>query len=153
MATRKIINTEKTFYIHLYKEVITFSDETTRTKYYFNDGTECLCQTFIEKQLKQEFITDEDIKSAREYSNSKLINKSIKKSKKTTATEVLTEKLKNNWLSNWQAQQIVQSSSGDRLMRFIRQNPPFGYIMEQRDKKVPEGYNKCLEYKLVKISN
>jgi len=152
MATRKIINTEKTFYIHLYKEVTTFSDETTKTRYYFNDGTECLAQTFIDKQLKQEYITDEDIKSARAYSTSKILNKSVKKSKRTTDREVITEQLKVHWLSNWQVQQLVHSSSGDRTLRTIRQFPPIGYIMEQRQKKVPEGYNKCLEYRLVKIS-
>lgn len=65
--------------------------------------------------------------------------------------EILIEALKENWISNYQAQQIVHSSSGDRTLRNIRQNPPEGYQFVQRPKDVPEGYNKCLEYKLIEI--
>ena len=65
--------------------------------------------------------------------------------------EILIEALKNEWISNYQAQQIVHSSSGDRTLRRIRENPPEGYHIIQRPKDVPEGYNKCLEYRLIEI--
>lgn len=149
--TSNIINTKKTYYVHLYKVVNTFADNTTTVKYYFNDGTECLSQTFINKQLNEEYITEDDIKVARAYSVSKFLKSASKKSRTATQTELLTERLKNEWMSNWQIQQFLKSSSGDRVMRYIRSNPPIGYIMESRKKDVPAGYNKCLEYKLVKV--
>lgn len=63
--------------------------------------------------------------------------------------QTLIEALIEGWISNYQAQQIVHSSSGDRTLRNIRQNPPKGYHMIQRPKEEFEGYNKCLEYRLV----
>ena len=61
--------------------------------------------------------------------------------------EKLTDYLKEQWLSNYQMQYLCKSSSADRVARFIRQNPPENYHMEQRRKDC-ETY--CLEYKLVK---
>ena len=46
-------------------------------------------------------------------------------------------------ISNYQAQQITNSSSGDRVLRFIRQSPPEGYIMKQGRK---DCLTYCLEY-------
>lgn len=73
-------------------------------------------------------------------------------SKKITHKEIIINALKENWLSNYQVQQLVKSSSGDRTLRTIRENPPEGYVMEQRVKDVP-GYTKCLEYHLVLVSS
>ena len=61
--------------------------------------------------------------------------------------EKLIEHLKEQWLSNWNMQQLTKSSSGDRIGRAIRENPPEGYHMEQRRKDC-DTY--CLEFKLVK---
>lgn len=154
---QKITNTElRTDYIHLYsiEKPSKVNKSATVIRYYFHDGLECLDNKFIVKQTNGEYITDEDIQKAREYSSMMLKKQNtikVKKSKKITATEALTERLKQTWMSNWQIQQYLQSSSGDRIMRRIRSNPPFGYVMESRPKKVPEGYNKCLEYRLTKI--
>lgn len=63
--------------------------------------------------------------------------------------QIIIEALKENWLSSYQIQQLVKSSSGDRSMRSIRSNPPEGFMIIQRPKEVPEGYNRCLEYRLV----
>lgn len=62
---------------------------------------------------------------------------------------VLTELLKEFWLSAFQMQQVMKSSSADRMMRTIRENPPEGYSIRQQEKKI-DGYNNCLEYKLIK---
>lgn len=70
---------------------------------------------------------------------------------KITQKATLINALKQNWLSSYQMQQLLKSSSGDRTMRTIRQNPPEGYTIQSRPKDVPEGYNKCLEYKLVPV--
>ena len=75
------------------------------------------------------------------------------KKKKRTDRAILIEALKEQWLSNYQMQLLVQSSSGDRTMRSIRQNPPEGFFVEKRPKDVPEGYNRCSEYKLVRIGD
>lgn len=73
-------------------------------------------------------------------------------SKRVTHKELITNALKKDWLSNYQVQQLVKSSSGDRTLRTIRENPPEGYVMEQRLKSIP-GYAKCFEYRLVPISS
>ena len=68
---------------------------------------------------------------------------------KVNQRNVLTELLKLFWLSAYQMQQAMKSSSADRTMRTIRENPPEGYSIRQIDKKV-EGYTDCLQYKLVR---
>lgn len=68
---------------------------------------------------------------------------------KVSKKNILTELLKRFWLSAYQMQQAIQSGSADRVMRFIRENPPEGYSVRQMDKKI-EGYDDCLQYKLVK---
>lgn len=67
-----------------------------------------------------------------------------------TQTDVLTEALKIRWLTAYQMQQVLKSSSADRIMRFIRQNPPVGFKIESRQKKI-KGYNTCNEYHLERI--
>lgn len=67
---------------------------------------------------------------------------------KKTQEQRLIELLKKNWMSSYQMQQALCSSSADRVMRRIRKNPPKGYAIVQRNKNVPEGYARCLEYKL-----
>lgn len=69
---------------------------------------------------------------------------------KVTKTQKLTNVLKCVWLTAYQMQGYLQSSSADRIMRFIRQNPPKGYIMKSRKKKI-DGYTTCNEYKLEEI--
>ena len=64
--------------------------------------------------------------------------------------EKLTEELKQRWMSAFEMQQFLKSSSADRQMRYIRQNPPTGYEVIQRKKEV-EGYTTCNEYFLKKI--
>ena len=68
---------------------------------------------------------------------------------KVNQRNLLTELLKVFWLSAYQMQQALKSSSADRIMRFIREEPPEGYSVRQIDKKV-DGYEDCLQYKLVK---
>ena len=68
---------------------------------------------------------------------------------KVTQRNVLTELLKIFWLSAYQMQQAIKSSSADRIMRFIREEPPEGYSVRQIGKNI-EGYEDCLQYKLVK---
>lgn len=70
---------------------------------------------------------------------------------KITQKEKLIELLKKNWMSSFQMQQAVMSSSADREMRRLRENPPEGYEIQQRPKKMPKGYRPCLEYKLVEV--
>ena len=67
---------------------------------------------------------------------------------KETQKSRVIELLKERWYSNFEIQQAVKSSSADRTLRTIRENPPVGYVVKQREKEVPVGYNKCLEYKL-----
>ena len=64
--------------------------------------------------------------------------------------EQIEEFLKTGWRSNFEMQQWVKSSGADSTARKIRQNPPEGYVMEQRPRNI-EGYRKCLEFKLVRI--
>lgn len=64
-----------------------------------------------------------------------------------TQREVMEKALKERWLTAYQMQQVLKSSSADRIMRFIRENPPAGYKVESRQKKV-KGYNTCNEYRL-----
>ena len=66
-----------------------------------------------------------------------------------TQEEKLISLLKQYWLSAYQMQQMLKSSSADRTMRRIRKNPPGGWIVIDRKKDI-DGYNKCLEYHLVK---
>lgn len=68
-----------------------------------------------------------------------------------TQTDILTEALKLRWLTSYQMQQLLKSSSADRIMRFIRSNPPIGYSVVSRQKKV-KGYNTCNEYRLEAIN-
>lgn len=68
---------------------------------------------------------------------------------KINQRNVLTELLKLFWLSAYQMQQAMKSSSADRTMRTIRENPPEGYSIRQIDKKI-DGYTDCLQYKLVR---
>lgn len=67
-----------------------------------------------------------------------------------TQREVMEKALKERWLTAYQMQQILKSSSADRIMRFIRENPPAGYKVESRQKKV-KGYNTCNEYRLTML--
>ena len=67
-----------------------------------------------------------------------------------TQREKLTEELKTRWMSAYQMQQFLKSSSADRVMRFIRENPPKDYEIVSRQKKI-QCYNTCNEYKLEKI--
>lgn len=66
--------------------------------------------------------------------------------------ETLIEELKERWLSNFQAQQLLKSSSADRTIRRIRENPPEGWAIIQRRKDLTDKYNRCLEYKLVRYN-
>lgn len=70
--------------------------------------------------------------------------------KKLTIKQRVEELLKNGWYSNYQINLEVKSSAGDREARRLRQNPPEGYVMQQRTKKI-DGYNTCLEYKLERV--
>lgn len=69
--------------------------------------------------------------------------------KKTLKDEVI-ELLKGGWYSNFQINMYLKSSSADREMRRVRENPPKGYVIEQRKKKMSKllGYRDCLEYTL-----
>lgn len=64
-----------------------------------------------------------------------------------TQKEVMERALKERWLTAFQMQQVLRSSSADRIMRFIRENPPAGYKIESRQKKI-KGYPTCNEYRL-----
>lgn len=138
----KVIRTIRTDYIHLYKVVDFYTDSSLKTTYYFKDGLKCRDLNFIKKHIiLNKFISEEDIQKAR--------NNSI--CKKETKYDKLVDALKENWMSNYQIQQFLKSSSGDRIMRMIRKNPPIGYLMDSRKKNMPTKYRKCLEYRLVKI--
>lgn len=67
-----------------------------------------------------------------------------------TIRQKVEEKLKEKWYSNFQIDMECKSSSANRELRRIRENPPEGYKIIQRPKKKVVGYNACLEYKLVK---
>ena len=66
-----------------------------------------------------------------------------------TQRDILIPILKKKWMSNYEIQRYVKSSSGDRTVRHIRKNPPLGYAVIKRLKDVPEGYNRCYEFRLV----
>lgn len=67
-----------------------------------------------------------------------------------TLKEKVLNLLKTGWYSNFQINLECKSSSADREMRRIRENPPTGWIIVQRKKLLPEqGYNNCLEYTLM----
>lgn len=66
-----------------------------------------------------------------------------------TIKQQVIEKLKKGWYSNFQINMEVKSSSADREVRRIRENPPEGWIIVQRKKLLPDGYNPCLEYTLM----
>lgn len=68
---------------------------------------------------------------------------------KQTVIKQVEELLKSGWYSNYQMNMIIRSSSADREMRRIRKNPPRGYYIVSRPKKI-EGYRACLEYHLRK---
>lgn len=65
-----------------------------------------------------------------------------------TQRERIIELLNKNWLSNFQIQQALKSSSADREVRRIRENPPDGYVVIKRIKE--ESPVRCFEYRLVK---
>ena len=64
--------------------------------------------------------------------------------------DLLIELLKKQWTSNYEAQRFIKSSSADRYIRRIRENPPEGYIVIKRRKDLTDKYNRCLEYRLVR---
>lgn len=64
----------------------------------------------------------------------------------------IIEALKSDWHSNLQIIELVKSGSADRTVRNIRENPPIGFKVISRPKKI-EGYNSCLEYKLVEVAS
>lgn len=70
-----------------------------------------------------------------------------------TMREQIINLLKNEWLTNFQVQQELKSSSADREVRRVRENPPTGYKVISRKKDMPKGYNPCLEFRLVEVSN
>ena len=67
-----------------------------------------------------------------------------------TLREAIEEFLKSGWRSNYEMQQYVKSSCADSVARKIRQMPPEGYTMIQRQRKI-HGYRTCLEYRLVRV--
>lgn len=69
-----------------------------------------------------------------------------------TQRKKLTEELKTRWMSAYQMQQFLKSSSGDRVMRFIREEPPKDYEIVSRSKK-EKGYNNCFEFKLLEVNS
>jgi hypothetical protein len=70
---------------------------------------------------------------------------------KNTLRNKVIEKLKEDWYSNFGINVACKSGSADRIMRFIRENPPEGYFIDQRKKEQPKKYNPCLEYKLCEV--
>lgn len=64
----------------------------------------------------------------------------------------IIEALKSDWHSNLQIIELVKSGSADRTVRDIKEHPPKDYKVITR-KKVIKGYNPCLEYKLVEVTN
>lgn len=73
--------------------------------------------------------------------------------KKQTIKEYVEERLKAGWCSNFQLQMMANSSSADREARRLAANPPDGYTMVKRPKKILlEGQHPCFEYRLVKKS-
>lgn len=72
--------------------------------------------------------------------------------KKKTLKQRVIDLLKGGWYSNFQINMILKSSSADRIMRVVRENPPEGFFIEQRKKKQPKEFNPCLEYTLSEVS-
>lgn len=70
---------------------------------------------------------------------------------RNTLRDKVIELLKEGWYSNFQINMKLKSSSADRIMRFIRENPPEGYFIDQRKKEQPKEYHPCLEYKLCEV--
>ena len=66
-------------------------------------------------------------------------------------TEYVMELLKSDWYSAYRLQRAIKSSSADRLMRFIRNNPPKGLKVYKRKieatKNTPWHYEYCLSKK------
>ena len=74
--------------------------------------------------------------------------------KKQTIKEYVIERLKEGWHSYFQLQMLAHSSSADREVRALRANPPEGYMVLQRPKKIlVEGQRPCLEFRLVEEEN
>ena len=69
-----------------------------------------------------------------------------------TLKEKVLNLLKTGWYSNFQINMVLKSSSADREMRRLRENPPEGWVIMQRKKLLPDGYNSCLEYTLTQTS-
>lgn len=70
--------------------------------------------------------------------------------KRETIIKKVENLLKAGWYSNFQVNMKLKSASADRELRRLRENPPKDYKIIQRPKKV-EGYNSCLEYRLVRV--
>lgn len=69
--------------------------------------------------------------------------------KKETIIKGVERLLKEDWHSNFQVCMKLKSASADRELRRLRENPPKDYVIIQRPKKV-EGFNNCLEYRLIR---
>lgn len=69
-----------------------------------------------------------------------------------TLKEKVLNLLKTGWYSNFQINMVLKSSSADREMRRLRENPPEGWVVMQRKKLLPDGYNNCLEYTMIQTS-
>lgn len=82
----------------------------------------------------------------------KWVNLGNKTTKKETIKQGVERRLKAGWYSNFQICMALKSASADRELRRLRENPPKDYVMIQRPKKV-EGYNNCLEYRLVRVED
>lgn len=63
---------------------------------------------------------------------------------KFTQKQWVEAALKVDWLSNYEAQALVNSSSGDRYIRFVEAELPFGERLQKRVKDCP---TYCLEYR------
>lgn len=70
---------------------------------------------------------------------------------KETLRDRVIKLLKSGWYSNFQINMKIKSSSADRIMRYIRENPPEGFYINQRKKKQPKEFNPCLEYTLSEV--
>lgn len=72
-----------------------------------------------------------------------------------TKKQRLEKMLKDGWLSNWKACYLLKSAHADRQIREIRQNPPDGFLIEERIKKFKEkGHTTVFkEFRLIKAEN
>lgn len=104
------------------------------------------------KQVYQEVFSDpkEYEQAVKELANKIESIPTRGENKMSKMRDEIINVLKNEWISNFQAQIRFKSSSADRAIRDIRQNPPIGFEVISRKKKV-EGYNPCLEFHLQKI--